>query len=71
METCPDGFCVICVICETFLLICEKSAYLRNLRETLFINLRETLSWNLCETREASTKKDCPNLTVRAVFVSG
>ena len=32
MEINPDG---ICVICETFpLLICEKSAYLRNLRET-------------------------------------
>ena len=39
----PDGFCVICAICETFLLICEKSAYLRNLRETFSCNLRETL----------------------------
>ena len=30
-----DGLCVICVICETLLHnICEKSAYLRNLRET-------------------------------------
>ncbi len=33
----PDGLCVIRVICETLLHnICEKSAYLRNLRETFF-----------------------------------
>ncbi len=30
----PDGFCAICVICETFLYISEKSAHPRNLRET-------------------------------------
>ena len=45
----PDGICVICVICETFLYICDNlricvSAYLRNLRETFFQNnLRETI----------------------------
>ena len=38
----PDGLCVIRVICETLLHnICEKSAYLRNLRETFFRQRRE------------------------------